>query len=64
MSKNGPDKLWRHDLKNQLGIVMGFSELVLDELGAEHPLRPDVQEILAAARRAMDLLGRLDPPSD
>jgi hypothetical protein len=26
-----PDR-WKHDLKNQLGIVLGFSALMLEEL--------------------------------
>jgi signal transduction histidine kinase len=63
VSERTQDALWRHDLKNQLGIVLGFSELVLDEIGAEHPLRADVQEILTAARRAMELVSQLDPPT-
>ena len=55
----GSDK-WRHDFKNQLGIVVGFSELLLSEMDPADRHRVDVEEIHAAAQRALDLLGR--PP--
>lgn len=60
MSEGVPSARWRHDLKNQLGIVLGFSELVLDDIDATHPARPDVEEILRAARRAMTLIEEFD----
>jgi signal transduction histidine kinase len=47
---------WRHDMKNQLGIILGFSELLLDEMTAGDPRRQDLQEIHTAAGRAMTLL--------
>jgi hypothetical protein len=49
---------WRHDLRNQLGIVLGFSDLMLEELAADDPRRPGVQEIHAAAMRALELLAQ------
>lgn len=49
----------QHDLKNQLGIVLGFSELLLNELDPASPHRADVKEIHAAAQRALELLGRI-----
>lgn len=55
-----PDARWRHDLKNQLGIVLGYSELVLQDLETSNPLREDVQEIVKAARQAMMLVGQID----
>ena len=51
---------WRHDLKNQLGIVLGFSELLLQDappLGSAHL---DLQEILKAAQQAMKLVESLE----
>lgn len=54
---------WRHDLKNQLGIVIGFAEIVLAELDPSSPLRGDVEEIHAAARRAMELVRALPAAS-
>jgi signal transduction histidine kinase len=55
---------WRHDLKNQLGIVLGFSELVLNEMDAADRHRSDVDEIHAAAQRALELLSQTGPGSD
>jgi signal transduction histidine kinase len=47
---------WQHDLKNQLGIILGFSDLLLQGLGPDDPSRADIQEIHAAALRAMELV--------
>ena len=56
---------WRHDLKNQLGIIVGFSELLLTELDAVDPHRGDVEEINTAVQRALDLLSQItDAGSD
>jgi hypothetical protein len=46
-------------MKNQLGIVLGFSDLLLTELDASSPHRSDLAEIHAAAERALDLIGRM-----
>ena len=54
----------RHDLKNQLGIIVGFADLILDEMPPEDPRRPDVQEISAAARKAMELVATMFPSED
>ena len=43
-------------MKNQIGIVLGFSELLLQDMDAADPRRGDVQEIYTAACRAMELL--------
>jgi signal transduction histidine kinase len=51
---------WRHDMKNQLGIILGFSELLLDEMTAGDPRRADIQEIHVAAGRMMELLSDPD----
>ena len=40
-----PNARWRHDLKNQLGIVLGYSELILEEMDQSNPLRENVEEI-------------------
>ena len=57
---NMPNASWRHDLKNQLGIVLGYSELILHELDQSNPLRADVEEILKAVQRALTLVGQID----
>lgn len=51
----------RHDIKNQLGIILGFSEVLLAEAPASDPRRRDLEEIHTAARAALDLLARLFP---
>jgi signal transduction histidine kinase len=50
---------WRHDMKNQLGIILGFADILLQELDPADSRRADLQEIHEAAARAMELLGRL-----
>jgi len=58
--ENLPTTRWRHDLKNQLGIVLGYSELALEDLDTAHPLRADLEEIQKAALQAMALVDQLD----
>ena len=64
MSEKYATPRWRHDLKNQLGIVLGFSELILQDLDKNHPLRADLEEILGAGQQAMRLVGELDAATD
>jgi hypothetical protein len=52
---------WKHDIKNQLGIVIGFSDLLLQEMDPADTRRADVEEIYAAARRSMALVEQLEP---
>jgi signal transduction histidine kinase len=61
MEPTVPTARWRHDMKNQLGIVLGYSELMLENLDQANPLRADVEEILKAAQQAMTLLGQIEP---
>jgi signal transduction histidine kinase len=41
-----------HDLNNVLGIVMGYSELLIYDMDPSSPLRPNLQSILEASQRA------------
>jgi PAS domain S-box-containing protein len=41
-----------HEVNNQMTIVLGFAEFVLNDLGADHPQSPDVRQVLQAASRA------------
>jgi hypothetical protein len=54
-----PPGKWRHDMKNQLGIILGFSDLLLQELDPADTRRADILEIQTAATRAMELLASL-----
>ena len=47
-------------MKNQLGVVLGFADLLLNELEPDDPRRADIQEIHRAAARARELLLELD----
>jgi hypothetical protein len=47
---------FQHDVMNQIGVVLGFSDLLLEEMEPSDPRRADVQEIATAARRAMELI--------
>lgn len=51
----------RHDFKNQLGIILGFSDLLIAESAAGDPRRGDFEEIHKAATAALALLERLFP---
>jgi signal transduction histidine kinase len=51
-------------MKNQLGIILGFSELLLQEMEAEDTRRSDVAEIHRAAKRAMELMDDARPQPD
>lgn len=47
-----------HRLKNQLAIILGFCELLLEETSADDKKRPDLLQIQIAAKSA---LGELPP---
>lgn len=48
-----------HDFNNLLTAIIGYSDLVLDELDADHVAQRDVEEILRAAERAGGLTRQL-----
>ncbi|PYR28633.1 MAG: hypothetical protein DMF98_02325 [Acidobacteria bacterium] len=48
-----------HDFNNMLTAVLGNANLLLDDLEAESPLRPDLDEIVKAAERAAALTRQL-----
>ena len=45
-----------HDMKNLLGIVIGYSNLLLDDTAADDPKRGDLDEIRKAGESAIVLL--------
>jgi signal transduction histidine kinase len=47
-----------HDMKNQLGIVLGYATMLLDEMAGDDPRRADLQEVRKAAEAALTLLDR------
>ncbi len=48
-----------HDFNNLLTAILGYTNLVLDEIGADHPSRPDVEQIQHAAESAASLTRQL-----
>jgi two-component system cell cycle sensor histidine kinase/response regulator CckA len=49
-----------HDFNNLLSIILGYTAIVLEELGDAEHVRADVEEIEGAARRAADLNPRVE----
>ena len=48
-----------HDFNNILNVIMGYGEIVMDGLEVGSPAREDMQEVLTAAKRAVDLTKKL-----
>ncbi len=48
-----------HDFNNLLTIIMGYSQVLLTELGPQHPLRGKIEETLKAGGKAAALIRQL-----
>ncbi len=48
-----------HDFNNLLTAILGYCQLALERLTPDHPVRPDIQEIVKAGERASDLTSQL-----
>lgn len=48
-----------HDFNNMLGVIIGYSEMALDQLNPNQPLYADLWEIRKAAERCADLTRHL-----
>ena len=49
-----------HSLKNCLAIILGFSELLLQESTVDDPRREDFEEIHKAATAAIRIVSEMD----
>ena len=47
---------FEHRMKNYLAIIVGYANLLKEDMPGEHPMQADVDEILKAARDATALL--------
>jgi hypothetical protein len=47
-----------HDMKNLLGIVLGYGSILADDLAGDGARRADLQQITKAAEDALTLLER------
>jgi hypothetical protein len=45
-----------HALKNYIAIILGYADLVLEDMAPDDPRLPDLQEIHKAATAAVTLL--------
>ena len=48
-----------HDFNNLLTVILGFSEMLLEGAGADHPRRVEITEIYKAGARASELTRQL-----
>lgn len=48
-----------HDFNNMLAVILGNAEWVSERLAPDHPLHPDVNEIIKAGKRSADLVRQL-----
>jgi two-component system, cell cycle sensor histidine kinase and response regulator CckA len=48
-----------HDFNNMLNVICGYAELVLEQLGPNHPHQKAVEGIRTAGRRSSELTARL-----
>jgi len=49
-------RVFVHDMKNMLGVIIGYSHLLLDDLPSDDPGRHDIHEIRKAGKNALALL--------
>jgi hypothetical protein len=54
-----PERKFVHDMKNMLGIIVGYSTLLLDEMAGDDPRRAEIDEIRRAGESALALLQNL-----
>jgi hypothetical protein len=47
---------FEHALKNYIAIILGYADLMLEDMAADDPRLPDVREIHKAATAAVTLL--------
>ena len=48
-----------HDYNNMLGIIMGYTEMSLEELDPGDPLHDNLEQILSAATRTTEITRQL-----
>jgi len=58
------DRVFVHDMKNLLGIVIGYANLLLDETPPGDARRADLDEIRKAGEAALVLLEKSAPRAD
>jgi two-component system, cell cycle sensor histidine kinase and response regulator CckA len=66
VSQNGepvdPGRVLIHDFRNLLAVIVNYSELIGEELNDPEAIRADIQEIKAAAEKAIAMTDMLPRP--
>jgi signal transduction histidine kinase len=57
-----PTRVLIHDLRNLLAVIVNYSELIGEELNDPEAIKADIQEVRAAAERAIALTEKLPRP--
>jgi len=57
-----PTRQLIHDLRNLLAVVVNYSELIAEELNDPEAIRADIQEVKAAAEKAIAMTDKLPRP--
>ena len=52
-----------HEFRNLLAVIVNYSELIADETGDPEAVKNDIQEVRAAAERAIALTDKLQRPA-
>ena len=57
-----PGRILIHDFRNLLAVIVNYSELIAEELNDPEAIRADIQEIKAAAEKAIAMTEKLPRP--
>jgi two-component system cell cycle sensor histidine kinase/response regulator CckA len=57
-----PTRVLIHDFRNLLAVIVNYSELIAEELDDPEAIRADIQEVKAAAERAIALTEKIPRP--
>ena len=57
-----PGRVLIHDFRNLLAVIVNYSELISGELNDPEAIKADVEEIKAAAEKAIALTDKLPRP--
>ncbi|HSW39412.1 MAG TPA: ATP-binding protein, partial [Acidobacteriota bacterium] len=48
-----------HDLNNMCNVITGYAELVMEDIAPDYPVRPDLEQIIKAGKKAASLVSQL-----
>ena len=58
-----PGRALIHEFRNLLAVIVNYSELIADETADPEAVKNDIQEVRAAAERAIALTDKLQRPA-